>query len=51
MTFEELIRSLKTPPVLKDEKLQNPRTVFQLVKHHFKRYTPEMVEKITIFLS
>ena len=47
MTLEELIRSLKKPPVIKDEKLQHPRTVFQLVRRHFNRYTPEMVEKVT----
>ena len=47
MAFEDLIRSLKMPPALKDEKLQHPRTVFQLVRQHFNRYTPEMVEKVT----
>ena len=39
--------SLVRPPVLKDETLQNPRCVFQIVKRHFSRYTPEMVEKAT----
>ena len=29
-----------------DETLENPRCVFQLLKTHFSRYTPEMVEKI-----
>jgi len=29
-----------------DESLQHPRCVFQLVKRHFQRYTPEMVEQI-----
>jgi formate dehydrogenase major subunit len=29
-----------------DRTLQHPRCVFQLVKRHFSRYTPEMVEKI-----
>ena len=27
--------------------LQNPRCVFQIVKRHFSRYTPEMVEQVT----
>jgi formate dehydrogenase major subunit len=45
--FEELIGSLKMPPVLKDEKLKHPCTVVQLVRRHFSRYTPEMVEKVT----
>ena len=39
--------SRSKPPVLKDETLQNPRCVFQIVKRHFARYTPEMVEKTT----
>ncbi len=30
-----------------DETLQNPRCVFQLMKKHYSRYTPEMVSKIT----
>ncbi len=29
-----------------DETLQHPRTVFQILKRHFARYTPEMVERI-----
>jgi formate dehydrogenase major subunit len=29
----------------KDESLQHPRCVFQLLKKHFARYTPEMVEQ------
>jgi len=31
----------KTDPTLKD-----PHTVFQIVKRHYRRYTPEMVEKV-----
>ena len=31
----------KTDPTLKD-----PHTVFQIMKRHYKRYTPEMVEKV-----
>jgi len=38
-----------SPPDLnqyeKDETLQHPRCVFQLLKKHFARYTPEMVEQ------
>ena len=30
----------------RDLSLQNPRCVFQTLKRHFARYTPEMVEKI-----
>jgi len=29
-----------------DETLQHPRCVFQVVKRHFSRYTPEMVEQV-----
>src|SRR5208282_3425056 len=50
------------PPVMKDGKpvppampevvdhdptLENPRCVFQLLKAHYSKYTPEMVERIT----
>src|SRR5947208_3539672 len=30
-----------------DATLRNPRCVFQLMKQHYSRYTPEMVEKVT----
>jgi formate dehydrogenase major subunit len=33
------------PPEV-DHTLQHPRCVFQIVKRHFSRYTPEMVEQI-----
>ena len=29
--------------------LQHPRSVFQLLKQQYSRYTPEMVERITVF--
>ncbi|MEW2355538.1 formate dehydrogenase [Spirillospora sp. NPDC029432] len=29
-----------------DETLQDPRCVFQVLKRHYSRYTPEMVEKV-----
>jgi formate dehydrogenase major subunit len=29
-----------------DETLQHPRCVFQILKRHFSRYTPEMVERV-----
>jgi formate dehydrogenase major subunit len=29
--------------VLRDETLQHPRTVFQILRRHYARYTPEMV--------
>src|SRR5436309_8026603 len=45
--FDPLVRSLLTPPPRRDETLADPRTVFQIVKRHFSRYTPEMVEQVT----
>jgi len=30
-----------------DETMQNPRCVFQVLKRHYARYTPEVVEQIT----
>jgi formate dehydrogenase major subunit len=35
------------PKVAYDLSLEHPRTVFQLLKKHFSRYTLEMVERIT----
>ncbi len=31
----------------RDETLQDPRCVFQVLKRHYSRYTPEMVEQVT----
>jgi formate dehydrogenase major subunit len=45
--FEPLVASMVRPPVLRDETLKDPRTVLQIVKRHFSRYTPEAVEKGT----
>ncbi len=33
--------------IVKDPTLKDPRCVFQLLKKHFSRYTPELVEKAT----
>ncbi len=33
-------------PPSEDETLQDPRCVFQLLKKHYARYTPEMVERV-----
>ena len=45
--YDPLVRSLVPPPVQRDETLQDPRCVFQIVRRHFSRYTPEMVERVT----
>ncbi|MGH9939678.1 MAG: molybdopterin-dependent oxidoreductase, partial [Blastocatellia bacterium] len=42
------VETRRLPPnVAYDLSLQHPRCVFQLLKKHFSRYTPEMVERIT----
>jgi formate dehydrogenase major subunit len=45
--FDGLVKSLLKPPPQRDDTLKNPRCVFQIVKKHFSRYTPEMVERTT----
>src|SRR5579862_2633268 len=35
------------PNVAYDTSLEHPRCVYQLLKKHYSRYTPEMVERIT----
>src|SRR5262249_1934314 len=45
--FDSLVASLVKPLAQRDETLQHPRCVFQIVKTHFARYTPEIVEQIT----
>jgi formate dehydrogenase major subunit len=47
MPLDELIYSLRMPPALRDETLRHPYTVFQIMKRHFSRYTPEMVAEVT----
>ncbi len=46
-TFAEMIQKMVPPAAEKDPTLQHPRSVFQLVRRHFSRYTPELVERIT----
>lgn len=38
--------ALEHDNVLRDETLQHPRTVFQVLKRHYARYTPEMVADV-----
>ncbi len=40
-------RSMTKGPPLVDETLQHPRCVYQIMRRHFARYTPEMVETVT----
>src|SRR3954467_8268919 len=44
--FDALVKSLLKPAPRRDDTLQDPRCVFQIVKRHFSRYTPEMVEQV-----
>lgn len=37
---------LENSRVKRDETLQDPRTVFQILKRHYARYTPEMVRDV-----
>ena len=37
---------LEHSEVQRDETLQHPRTVFQILKRHYARYTPEMVQEL-----
>ncbi len=45
--YDKLVQALVQPLPERDETLQHPRCVFQIVKRHFHRYTPEMVEQAT----
>lgn len=45
--FDNLVRALHKPAPSRDETLQDPHCVLQIVKRHFSRYTPEMVERVT----
>ena len=38
--------NLETSVVERDETLQHPRSVFQVLKRHYARYTPELVEEV-----
>ena len=45
--FTEATKRLHDGPTPKDPTLQHPRCVYQIIRRHFARYTPEMVERIT----
>jgi formate dehydrogenase major subunit len=44
--FDDLVRAMKPGPARRDPTLTHPRSVFQILKRHYQRYTPEMVEQI-----
>jgi formate dehydrogenase major subunit len=45
--WDGIVRSLLKPRPRRDSTLEDPRCVLQLVKRHFSRYTPEVVEQVT----
>jgi formate dehydrogenase major subunit len=45
-TFGARLARAEAEPPPRDATLQHPRCVFQLLKKHYARYTPEMVEQI-----
>jgi formate dehydrogenase major subunit len=45
-SYSERVSRTKAAPPPRDETLQHPRCVFQILKRHFARYTPELVEQI-----
>jgi formate dehydrogenase major subunit len=45
--YDALVKALVPPRERTDPTLQDPRCVFQLLKRHYARYTPEMVERVT----
>jgi formate dehydrogenase major subunit len=40
-------QSMSKGPPPEDKTLQHPRCVYQILKRHYARYTPEMVERVT----
>ena len=47
LNWDAIVRSLLKPKSRQDSTLDDPRCVLQLVKRHFARYTPEVVEQVT----
>jgi formate dehydrogenase major subunit len=45
--FAEATERLHEGPTPQDPTLQHPRCVYQIMRRHFARYTPEMVERVT----
>lgn len=45
--YDGVVNALRPPPALRDEKFAHPRSVLQILRRHFARYTPELVEQVT----
>jgi len=46
-SYDRASWNYEDPDKAYDLKLEHPRSVFQLLRQHYSRYTPEMVERIT----
>jgi len=45
-SFAARVGKLIGPPPRQDRTLEDPNTVFQIMKRHYARYTPELVEEV-----
>jgi formate dehydrogenase major subunit len=45
--FLQGVAKTRQHPPPTDPTLQHPRCVYQIMRHHYERYTPEMVERVT----
>jgi formate dehydrogenase major subunit len=45
-SFSEIVSKMVGPPPKQDPTLQHERCVWQILKRHFQRYTPQMVEDV-----
>ena len=45
--YDDIVEKLLKPAPQSDHSLKDPRCVLQIVRRHFSRYTPEMVERTT----
>ncbi len=46
-SYSEKVGVMISKPVPKDPSLQDPYCVYQIMRRHYARYTPEMVERVT----
>jgi len=45
--YDALVKALVPPRERTDPTLQDPRCVFQILRRHYARYTPDLVERVT----
>ena len=46
LPFSDVVSGLVLAPAKTDESLQDPYCVFQILRRHYARYTPQMVEQV-----